>query len=249
MEVAGFVIGAVGLVGLYGNCLQFLDQIDAARHLKEAANPLFARFAATKHLFREWGTVNGIKDGKLITPHHPVFDDDSARRVIFLLLANIENIMADQNRLCERYGMSMIPLSTQAPTDVDGMRLEMSKIELNRASKGLLLRARWAVADHKKFSGLVGELEVVVDRLFKLAMPQATVPSDDLTSKLNTLKSHINGKDYLSLTLGCLLTLSTDTSRISIETMEKLASQQRDILSRYNGECLLTVCLCPNSHF
>jgi hypothetical protein len=190
MEVAGFVIGtisAVGLAGLYSTAVQVLDQIDAARHLDKAANPLFARFIASKHLLSEWGTRNGIQNGKLNPPYHPAFDDDSARRVIFLLLANIENIMADQKRLYEKYGMGTIPSSA----DVGGVQREM---EFNTARPGWARRARWAITDQRKFGSLVGELEAIIDRLFKLATPREVVSSDDLMSKLEELKNYVKSR-------------------------------------------------------
>jgi hypothetical protein len=182
-EVAGLVMGAVGVLGvagLYSTCLQTLEQIDTAKNLEKSANPLHARLVTAMHLYRDWGYRNGVRDGNLESSYHPALDEPSARRAIFLLLANIEDMLADQKRLSDRYGMSAIP-TLRLPSDVAEIRKEMSTMDLNSSKKGWKLRARWAITDRTKFAGFVAELEVIVDRLFMLAPSQTMLPRNEMT--------------------------------------------------------------------
>jgi hypothetical protein len=102
--------------------------------------------------------------------------------------------MADQKRLYEKYGMGPIPSSA----DVGGVQREM---ESNRARPGWARRARWAITDQRKFGSLVGELEGIVDRLFKLARPRDVVSSDDLMLKLEELKDYVKSRIWLACIL------------------------------------------------
>jgi hypothetical protein len=196
MEVAGFVIGAVSLVGiagLYSTCLQILEQIDTGRHVNSTASPLSARWVASQHLLKVWGNRIGIEDGAIHTPYHPKLDDDNARGVVFYLLAILENIMSDQKRLTDRYGLSSqlhpTSLMTNVTEVVDKMSLKGSSTRI-----GLRRRFRWAITDRTKFTDLVKELEVIVDRLY-VTMPPEKENKDELPQLLRDLRSRIDGNN------------------------------------------------------
>lgn len=194
MEVAGFVIGAVGLAGiagLYSTCVQALDQIDTARHIEVSANALFARLEVIKHLLRVWGDNNGIQNGAMLEFFNPILNDEPTRKLVFLALATIENIMANQNRLTERYGLSMPMASATNTLSVAQIRDQMSN---SRPRTNWRRRARWAITDKNKFSILVGELEAIVDRLYMLVPPRESTLVDDLSQLLENLKLHIDGE-------------------------------------------------------
>lgn len=193
-EPVGLVLGALGLAGMYSTCTQLLDHIDSARNLEKIANPLYARLAATTHLLRDWGDKNGMKDGVLCDPHHPAFDNPSASHAIYFLLANIEDMMADQKRLSERYGMITDPPASNEPITMGIIKARMSQMSLNSSPVSWKLRARWAVTDKLKFSRLIGELEVIVDRLYTLAAPNQEPASKETVLKLEELKSRIDSE-------------------------------------------------------
>jgi hypothetical protein len=194
MEIAGLVLGAAGLAGLYGTCVQVLDQFNASRNLERDLNPLYARLTATIHLLHDWGDKNGIKDGVLGVNPHPAFKDESASRALYLLLANVENMMADQKRLAERYGMEMEIPSSDVPTTMGTIRRAMSRVAVDPPARSVKLRIKWAITDRAKFSGLVGELEGIIDRLFTLAPPRQTLAFDDTNQRLEALGELIKGQ-------------------------------------------------------
>lgn len=187
-EPIGLALGALGVVGLYSTSLQILNQIDSARNLEKSANPLHARLTVTTHLLRIWGDKNGIKDDALLNPHHPAFDDPSARHAIYSLLASIENMMADKKRLSDGYGMTVNPPISNQPVTMGVIKAQMAQMSLNSQPTSWKIRAKWAVVDEAKFSRLIGELEGIVDRLYKLATPNETL------LKLDELRSRIDGE-------------------------------------------------------
>ena len=196
MEVAGFVIGAVsliGIAGLYSTCLQVLGQIDTGCHLNSTASPLSARWAASQHLLKVWGDKIGIQDGAIHTPYHPKLEDEKARGVVIILLATVENIMSDQKRLSDRYGLSTqlhaTSLMTNVTEFVDKISSKGSRTRIN-----LRRRVRWAVTDQPKFTVLIKELEVIVDRLY-VTIPPEKENKDELPRLLENLRSRIDGKD------------------------------------------------------
>src|SRR5271154_5599736 len=105
----GFVIGAVsliGLAGLYTTCVQLLDHVENARKLGDSAVRLNTRFMVSLSLLKSWGDGVGFNGVTVEEQHHPMLDDQEVRNVVFLILANIEAIMADQRKFTERYGLA-----------------------------------------------------------------------------------------------------------------------------------------------
>jgi hypothetical protein len=205
-EVAGLALGAIGVVGvagLYSTCLQMLDQVDTARHMDQSAEPLVARLAATKHLFRLWGKQNGVQeDGILDAQHNLAFDDtspSSARIPVLLLLASFETLMSDHRALNEKYGLSLIPPFDTPPAGIDDLRQEMSKLALNAPKKGWKIKTKWAITGKNKFGSLVGEVEAIVDRLFTLTSRHKGPLSEDMLLKFREINASIKGEGLLLL--------------------------------------------------
>jgi hypothetical protein len=181
-EIAGLVIGAVGIAGLYGTCIQLLDQIDTSKEIVHSANSSIARLAIAVHLLKDWGIAIGIEDGAVRNAHHAKLYDQSTRDLVFRALATLEVILSDQKRLGDRYGLTTAGSTpTTLATQISDKVKEISTTSKDHPSRKWNRRARWAIADRTKFVSLVAEVEVIVSRLYVLIPLERAVTEEGLT--------------------------------------------------------------------
>jgi hypothetical protein len=205
-EVAGLVMGAlgvVGLAGLFSTCVQVLNQIETGRDIIGSANPSVARLIVARHLFKTWGDAIGFQNGVISDSHHPKLDDDRTREIVFVLLANIENLMSDQKRLVDRYGLVTTPAPAAMSTNVaDATKsISGSQFTSKHPSRKWIRKAKWGVSDKNKFASLVTDLEAIVSRLYAVISPMASIDEDAIRSTLKALESNVNGETSISIPL------------------------------------------------
>ncbi|KAF8538664.1 ankyrin repeat-containing domain protein [Trichophaea hybrida] len=205
MEAIGLVIG---IVGIYNTALQLFDQIAAIRDTSTTVGPLLARVAVGQHLLRRWGDKVGLlSNGNLHNPHHPGLDKQDVLNAVYTVLATIEIVMSDQKRLSDRYGLKRVQISSSSISVSDRCR-EISQ----SAAMGFGTRVRWTISDGKRFTGLVVNLEAIIDRLY-VVLP----PEDHLSSELRRVENSVD-----------------QHAQNILDSMGILTNEQRASSSRFN---------------
>ena len=72
MDPVGF---AVGLLSLFGTCMDAMDKFGTFRDFSQESRQLFSIFEADKKRFQEWAREVGISNGKLEDIHNPRLDN------------------------------------------------------------------------------------------------------------------------------------------------------------------------------
>ncbi|RSL66493.1 hypothetical protein CEP54_003654 [Fusarium duplospermum] len=107
-EVAGLVLGAVGVVGVIG---AFKDTIDLfnlvadSRHLTRDHEILATKLDIEKTLLLQWAEQVGL----LSSNYDPRLDDPDTQRVVIRILKCIEVLLEDESKLTQRYGLCVAP--------------------------------------------------------------------------------------------------------------------------------------------
>lgn len=165
MEPVGLAVGIFGLAGLYNTCIQVVEQVDTAKSLGADSQSILSKFETDKLLLKRWGENVGIVNGH-VDRRHPSLEIDEERRVIYTILASIENIFADSEKLSKKYGLG---LATVVPGTVQGARLKRQKVEATIQQQTTVFRkAIWAVKDKKKFQLLSADLSGFIERLYSV---------------------------------------------------------------------------------
>jgi len=170
-EIAGLVVGAASLAGLFSTCLDLLDNVGAALDAHEDYQSCLWHFRACKLLFEEWGNSTKFNEGE---PQDPV-----KRKVVYHMLATMEQLFTNASVLEYRYGVC-IPSRYVA-------------LKRSESSISILKRARWAIKDKKKFLNLIAMVATLVEKIRQL-VPVADKGTAEIQEALLSLKDLVNGK-------------------------------------------------------
>lgn len=170
-EVAGLVLGVAGLAGLFSTCLDLMDKVVAARDAQEDYQTSFSNYRACKMLFEEWGNSAELQGGE---PRDP-----EKRKAVYHILASIEQLFTNVSQLRNRYGVS-VPTREEAS--------DKSKHPIS-----LMMKARWAVRDKRKFEDLTAMIATFTERLRQL-VPVADKETLEMQESLSSLTGLVNGK-------------------------------------------------------
>ncbi|KAH6982569.1 prion-inhibition and propagation, helo domain-containing protein, partial [Ilyonectria destructans] len=196
MEVAGTVIGVLGLAGLFNTCIQTLDSLSAAARYGIDREILQTQIEVERVRLMIWGDVAGLAQILLDPSKQEATEDDLAaldeslqraplRAAVAGLLSCFARTLEDVEVLRKRYGL--VPQAeskgkgTATSTVADKPAREIllatfrktysSFKDRQTSSQTLaspLTKARWAVADEPKFRELIAELKAVNDSLTSL---------------------------------------------------------------------------------
>lgn len=92
MESAGFIVGVVGLAGLFSSCLEAVEKVQSYATFGNDSQALDAQFKATKARFERWGPAVGFKQGRLLETHHSALDSQEVKTAVEELLLVIKFI-------------------------------------------------------------------------------------------------------------------------------------------------------------
>jgi Prion-inhibition and propagation/NACHT domain len=184
MEVAGLVLGAVGLAGLaglLGSCIQLVDQIPTGIDLTQDADLLERKWSLEIHLLKRWARMAGIADGRVNSEHRKELDEQEIRDEVLATLMAIERLLRDHEKLAERYGLDVRP-ELGSPTKPQSVQLIRRRWRRNCG------RMRWIVHDKNKFEILVNDLSFFVRKMY-LVVPPPDPLVDDLCTNFAQLLS------------------------------------------------------------
>lgn len=175
MEVAGFVFGVVGAVGIIGQifdgCMKGYRVFSTAKNLGRDSERLVCKIRIEETRLMIWGNGWGVTEGKFEAhlseglQGHP-----GLRELAEEVLRQLLQTIMDCNKLQERYGFR-----EERPGSVDKEAYQKLKDSADSRSfsglnlrEGVKLRAKWVIADKEKFDRFLDDLQYFNDRLEKL---------------------------------------------------------------------------------
>ncbi|ORX98620.1 prion-inhibition and propagation-domain-containing protein [Clohesyomyces aquaticus] len=172
MEVAGLVIGAAGLAGLFSCCSSAFQLVQRGRAFGQDYKILETKLSNQELRLRAWGRACGLIDG---VPYDPRLDEPELQCQLVKTLECIKQLLSDAQTLQDRYGVAQ---STFIPSTTNSLgRLERRR-SLNRLLKrrskaqpsvpNHVATALWVIDDREKFSELIKHLKDFIDDLESL---------------------------------------------------------------------------------
>ncbi|KAI9733144.1 MAG: hypothetical protein M1834_003691 [Cirrosporium novae-zelandiae] len=178
-EVAGLVLGAVGLISLCESCINCIDIIMTTRKLDQNYEVLCADLSLQRERFRTWGESVGLMPAgeyypKSTVANHPGLKNPAARdaigqalRAVEALLTNAHNIQKVYNKSTDKKKLKRPPISLKIH-----VRTRTSTL-LNRSHshqrQPLFVRLKWAIFAEPEFKANLKRLKGLIDNLENLA--------------------------------------------------------------------------------
>jgi hypothetical protein len=170
MEVAGLVIGAVGMTALYSTCMEILDKFDSYRNFDTETGYLSDQFEADKLLLRRWAHSVGIasRDDDPTISQTTVHDDWGEKMgdqelvaVAKAIFFDIINVFGDIESSLRKMGVVY--------KSGGGSRQQPTK-DLASTPKlpGKLQKIRWTLSSKLKLAEKSKQFESLLSRLYKL---------------------------------------------------------------------------------
>jgi ubiquitin-protein ligase len=174
MEVAGLVIGVVGLAGAFTVCVDALDLVQTGRALRKDHYLLATRLSNQRIRFEAWGKACGLDDP---ARYNVRLDDPAVHEALTNTMRCIVLLFVDGDRLTRRYRKATKAASGEQAVSVvvvekktdSNVFLDSSYEYLAQISKGGFFAAtRWAIANKKKFTELIQNLDGLLSDLENL---------------------------------------------------------------------------------
>ncbi|KAI8944701.1 ankyrin repeat-containing domain protein [Xylaria longipes] len=173
MEAAGLSVGVIGLVSLFGTCLDMLERWDAYKDFGFESGSIRARFIADRVRFREWGRRVGISQGKPENDYHPALKNLSVRSAVDIVLHSVKKIDDDAKKYASHLGNLSDPVGLLPKNDdiVPSGHIHIGKMENTPSRRD---RLGWAFRGKARALALVGSFEILVQKLYDLVPPDET---------------------------------------------------------------------------
>ena len=252
MEVAGLVIGAVGLVGLAGllnSCMQLAEQISDTTEFPRDSSLLECKWSASCHLLRRWARMVGIDGREILSTHHADLDEQEVRDQVLGILIATERLLRDHSSLSKKYGLRVLLHSPPGKIEESSpARSQLGKWRRN---------FRWSVYDKARFETLIKDMSFFVQKLFRIISP----PDETVEHIYNNLSERVYAiattqekqlKEFIADSMGTI-ELSIERSRLlHREQMEKLIEDekvQRQVLEQLDGIERVQILQWLNAYF
>ncbi|KAI0546378.1 hypothetical protein F4679DRAFT_557746 [Xylaria curta] len=178
MEAAGLGVGVIGLVGLFGTCLDILERWDAYKNFGFESSSIRARFIADQVRFRQWGqrVGIGIGQGQTIGSIHPALGNPLVCSAVDVILHSIKDVYGDAKKHASyltRFSDSTSSLSESNMVIPNG-HAHIDKMQNISSRRDKL---SWALRGKARALTLVGTFEILVQKLYDL------VPLDSINVK------------------------------------------------------------------
>lgn len=167
-EVAGLVIGGVGLAALFSTCMETFEYVESGSNYGKAYQKSALRLTLLRLRLSRWGeTVKFIDEptgGRY--EELPVASDKDSKKVNWLL-GEIHASLEDAERAAKRYECEQP--AADGDTRVAAITEKVRTMAIRRQkSSSFVQKARWALHDEKKFGKVIGELSEFITNLTEL---------------------------------------------------------------------------------
>ncbi|KAI0860567.1 hypothetical protein F4860DRAFT_478862 [Xylaria cubensis] len=178
MEAAGLGVGVIGLVSLFGTCLDILERWDAYKNFGLESGSIRARFIADQVRFRQWGQRVGINisQGQTISSIHPALENPLVCSAVNIILHSIKDIDGDAKNHASY--LTSFSDSTSSPSE-SNIIISIGRIHIDKM-QGISSRREklsWAFRGKARALALVGSFEILIQKLYDL------VPLDSISVK------------------------------------------------------------------
>ncbi|KAI1741267.1 prion-inhibition and propagation-domain-containing protein [Xylaria scruposa] len=161
MEAAGLGVGVIGLVSLFGTCLDMLERWDSYKDFGLESGSLRARFIADQVRFKQWGQRVGI--GQTSLDGHPALNDISVRSAVDIILHSIRNI-DDNSKRSAPYLRNFFDF-TNFHTGVPNGQKHINQLQSISSRRDKL---SWTFRGKARALNIVRSFEVLVQKLYDL---------------------------------------------------------------------------------
>ncbi|KAI0380623.1 prion-inhibition and propagation-domain-containing protein [Hypomontagnella monticulosa] len=176
-EVAGLVLGIVGLIGTFRDTIDLFNDFMAFRNLGRDYEILITKVDIEKTILLQW-----VEHVKLLEPDYDKrLDDTDTQRAVARILGCIKLLMSDEAQLKHRYGLVEDHAIEASPRVVLGghrmakflEEIEALKSRCTLLNKTTTLRKKvlWVIRDKVKFEELVKELIYFTTKLTTQIVP------------------------------------------------------------------------------
>ncbi|TRX93685.1 hypothetical protein FHL15_005361 [Xylaria flabelliformis] len=224
MEAAGLGVGVIGLVSLFGTCLDILERWDAYKNFGFESGSIKARFIADQVRFRKWGqrVGIGIGQGQAISSIHPALENPLVCSAVDIILHSIKDIDGDAKKHASY--LTSVSDSTGSPSEsniiIPNGHVHIDKMQGISSRRDKL---SWALRGKARALTLVGSFETLVQKLYDL------VPLDSIS-----VKDQIAAEEAQS---------STDASIGSVNKWQDNAEKiLLDLEKQIYNECRRDIC-------
>ncbi|KAK5739284.1 hypothetical protein LTR17_005390 [Elasticomyces elasticus] len=176
-EVAGLIVGGLGLAALFDSCLQAFEHVEAAKNYGAQYQRLMLRLSILQLRLARWGATVRLVDGESeqLSSYGFSVSSQAEAETVRRLLGEIFGSLEDARTASQPY--------TPAPTLVDNRfvatnratasitaMMQMTRTLARRRQKQstTLQKARWALHDESKLRRLVQDLTGLIADLVEL---------------------------------------------------------------------------------
>ncbi|KAI8657167.1 hypothetical protein NCS57_01094400 [Fusarium keratoplasticum] len=203
-ETFGIVTGAIGLAGLFQQCVECFEYIQLGRHFVQDFGRCRLKLDIAKRRLNRWGEAVKIHE-------NPQFTDTKSEE-IQEVLEEIANLFDTIQRSSKRYERKAPKEELECLSDENlqpvfrGLHARWGKISPpKQRDVSLIKKATWALYDAKYFEKLIGEVTGFVDDLEKIYPAEQAqrrlvqIEIEDISDEesLTVLQETTNGTDSL----------------------------------------------------
>jgi ankyrin repeat protein len=211
MEAAGLAIGVIGLVGIFGACMDVVDRIDAYKDFGVEFRGAIARFEADKIRLQKWAAEVGIQDVKPLDPR--LKDPEIELGVKTLLISALEIFEAAElthSKMRGKAGEYHDPFSSISGSSIAKAKLKRVPTDSKRDRKDLncllgdlianlcLEGVGWALNRKGKLTESVENFNKIIDAIYGLVpVEHDSQASVNIQKKLHLLVEDMRRKTRL----------------------------------------------------
>jgi len=241
-EIIGVIASGITLAALFKTCIEAFDIIQTGHNQELDLRKLVLRLSIEKCRLFTWGESMGLTNAS---------DDAETnasascqfREVMMETLQTIFQLFSDSKKLQDRYGCKQYLDSSTAneneqTSQVKFLAASFDNFKMTPSWRGrrskLLMKARWAIQDRKKFAGFVSEIKELVDGLQHITKPLVPLSQQENAMKLRI--ETINDPETLDMVSDVCQDDHSELSKIALAKAEtiSLASTNRWNIERWD---------------
>ncbi|KAH6688812.1 prion-inhibition and propagation-domain-containing protein [Leptodontidium sp. MPI-SDFR-AT-0119] len=173
-EIAGLILGAIGISGLFSACIESFDIVVSGKHFSDDYEQLCALFSLQRARFGLWGESVGLipnPNGRTLQ-YDRNLDRPDIKEGVERVLNNIKNLLDEASQVDRRYGSGNDRFQGSELSTSRGLVMFKSsfdrfksRIKMHQKDASTWQVTRWALYDGKKFEELIDRLDRFVDGL------------------------------------------------------------------------------------
>lgn len=167
-EVAGFVVGGVGLAALFDSCMNAFNYVESAANYGKDYRKMALRISLLQNRLSRWAVpIDFVDDSGPNQVHIKVASAPEVEQVWELLGEILANFEAAETA-SKRYKLKTSDTSTERP-NIETLAKRLQNLAMQRQKHSSVgQKAMWALHDKTKFSRLVEDLNISITSLEKL---------------------------------------------------------------------------------